>query len=368
MSELLFIISFSFYFSRALFFVLGSKKGRIKFKNIKIHNYPFVSIVIPARNEENNIIMCLESILNSDYPKDKYEIIVVNDRSEDKTKELVENYLRNKSSIKLINIASDDEKLIPGKPGALDKGIKAANGKYILMTDADCEVNKKWILSIVKTFVEKKSDQVASFTLVKYNSFFDKYQAIEWILMHTMASGGIGYKFPLGCFGNNVAIRKDMYLKIGGYENLEFSVTEDLALLQAVHKANGKIDYICHRDSTVRTLPIGSISEYLKQRKRWAIGGKKLGWKATLFVLASLLIWISFLFSIIEGNYYLGFSILLLKLITDAILVIPSILTIKENGLLAYVLPANLLFLVTELILPFLIINKKVEWKGQIFE
>lgn len=368
MSEVLFFISFSIYFARALFFVLGSKKGRIKFKDIHIDNFPFVSIVVPARDEENNILMCLDSIFKSEYPKDKFEIIVVNDRSNDKTRQYVESYVSNNINLRLINIENDNEKLIPGKPGALDIGIKAAKGDYVLMTDADCEVNKKWILSIVKTFVEKKSDQVASFTLVKHNNFFDKYQAIEWILMHTMASGGIGYKFPLGCFGNNTAIRKDMYLKIGGYANLEFSVTEDLALLQAVHKAKGKVDYICHRDSTVRTLPIKNISDYLKQRKRWAIGGKKLGWKATLFVLASLLIWISFIFSLINGNYYLGFSILLLKLITDAILVIPSILTVKENGLLAYILPSNLLFLITELILPFLIINKKVEWKGQIFE
>lgn len=368
MSEVLFIISFSIYFSRALFFVLGSKKGRIKFKEIHLEDFPFVSVIVPARDEEDNIAMCLDSLMASDYPMDKFEVIVVNDRSSDNTKKLVEGYIKLHNNISILNIKYDDEKKVLGKPGALDLGIKKANGELLLFTDADCKVNKKWITSIVKTFSEKGSDLIAAFTLVKHHNFFAKYQAIEWILMHTMASGGIGFNYPLGCFGNNMAIRKKVYFELGGYEKIEFSVTEDLALLQEVHKIKGKIDYICHRDSTVKTIPIETIPEYLKQRKRWAIGGKKLGWKATLFVLASLLIWISSIFSFVEGNYELGIIILFLKLITDAILIIPSLITVKENGLIQYVIPSNIIFLIMELILPFLIINKKVEWKGQVFK
>lgn len=221
---------------------------------------------------------------------------------------------------------------------------------------------------MVKTFIEKDSDLIAAFTLVKHDSFFDKYQAIEWILMHTMASGGMGLNFPLGCFGNNMAFKKSVYNQLGGYGNIEFSVTEDLALLQSVHKTGGKINYICHRDSTVKTLPLKSLQDYLKQRKRWAIGGKMLGWKATLFVVASLLIWITAVVSFIEGNYYLSIIIMLLKVITDAILVVPTINTVKEKGLFLYLLPSNFLFIIMELILPFLIINKKVVWKGQTFK
>ena len=368
MTEVLFIVSFSFYFARSLFFVLGAKRGRIKFKDIIINKYPFVSIIVPARDEQDNIVKCLDSIVESDYPRDRYEIIVVNDRSSDSTQSIVEQFALNHPNIKLLNIIDDSQKIVAGKPGALDFGIKKALGEYILLTDADCKVNKKWISSMVKTFIEKESDLVAAFTLVKHDTFFAKYQAIEWILMHTMASGGMGLNFPLGCFGNNMAFKKSIYDQLGGYGNIEFSVTEDLALLQTVHKMGGKINYICHRDSTVKTLPLDNIKDYLKQRKRWAIGGKKLGWKATLFVLASLLIWITAAVSFIEGHYYLGVIIMLLKVITDAILVIPTIYTVKEKGLLPYLLPSNFLFIIVELILPFLIINKKVEWKGQIFK
>jgi cellulose synthase/poly-beta-1,6-N-acetylglucosamine synthase-like glycosyltransferase len=367
MTEVLFIVSFSFYFARALFFVLGSKKGRIKFKEIYIEKYPFVSIIVPARDEQDNIIMCLESIIESEYPRDKYEIIVVNDRSTDSTQELVSNFAKKYENIKLLHISEDSQKVVAGKPGALDYGINNAIGEFILLTDADCKVNKKWVSSMVKTFIEKDSDLIAAFTLVKHDNFFDKYQAIEWILMHTMASGGMGLNFPLGCFGNNMAFKKSVYNQLGGYKKIEFSVTEDLALLQSVHKIGGKINYICHRDSTVKTLPLNSIKDYLKQRKRWAIGGKMLGWKATLFVLASLLIWITAIISFVEGHYYLSVAIMLLKIITDAILVIPTIYTVKEKGLLLYLIPSNFLFIIMELILPFLIINKKVVWKGQTF-
>lgn len=368
MEFFLFITAFLVYFSRAVFFVLGSKKGRLKLRDINIEKYPFVSVIIPAKNEENNIKNCIQALNNSNFPKDKFEIIVVNDQSTDKTQNILDDLKAQIPNFTSLTISNNDKKVIPGKPGALDKGIELAKGELLLFTDADCLVNQNWIMSIAKTFINQKSDLVASFTLVEYNKFFGKFQAVEWLMSHTMASGGIGFGFTLGCFGNNMAITKDMYNKVGGYKKIPFSVTEDLALLQAVDKLGGKLNYICTEESTVITKPIDTVINYLKQRKRWALGGRSLGWKAVFFVVTSLLIWLSAIVSLSVGNLYLASMILLLKVISDTILVLPSLLTVKEYKLIPYVIPSSIIFLLVELLLPILILDKKVEWKGNTFE
>lgn len=364
----LFITAFLIYFSRAVFFVLGSKRGRINLNRINLENYPSVSIIIPAKDEENNIEECINALMKSDYPTNCYEVIVVNDQSNDKTKTILNDLQLKYPNLKPVHIDSGFKKAIQGKPGALDVGIESAVNDFLLFTDADCIVNKNWIKSIVKTFVNNQSDLVASFTLVEYNKFFGKFQAVEWLMSHTMASGGIGFGFTLGCFGNNMAITKKMYQKLGGYKKIPFSVTEDLALLQAVDKIGGKLDYICTEQSTVKTKPIDTVINYMKQRKRWALGGRSLGWKAVSFVITSLLIWISAIVSLSVGNLFLASMILLLKVVSDVILVIPSIITVKEYKLIPYVIPSSIIFLLVELLLPILILDKKVEWKGNTFD
>ncbi|MFN3196697.1 MAG: glycosyltransferase [Chlorobiota bacterium] len=368
MEYILFFTSFVIYFFRAVFFIIGSKRGRLNFDEIILEEYPNISVIVPAKNEQDSIENCINSILKSNYPIDRFEVIVVNDQSIDDTASILNKLEREISNLKVITISQYDTKSIAGKPGALDKGIEYANGEFLLFTDADCTVDENWIDSIAKTFINQNSDLIASFTLVKHDNFFSRFQAVEWLMSHTMASGGIGLGFTLGCFGNNMAISKKMYDELGGYKAIPFSVTEDLALLQAVDKIGGKLNYICTKESTVTTQPLGTVREYLKQRKRWALGGRKLGWKAVFFVVTSLLIWLSAITSIIVGNFFLATAILLLKIVSDIILIIPSLVTVKEYKLFPYILPSSILFLIVELLLPILILDKKVEWKGNTFD
>jgi cellulose synthase/poly-beta-1,6-N-acetylglucosamine synthase-like glycosyltransferase len=86
--------------------------------------------------------------------------------------------------------------------------------------------------------------------------------------MHTYGTAGIALNNILGCFGNNISISRVAYETIGGYQNIPFSVTEDYALLNSIHKAGFKIRYLCGLDTTVETLPLETFSQYLLQRKR----------------------------------------------------------------------------------------------------
>jgi glycosyltransferase involved in cell wall biosynthesis len=101
-------------------------------------DYPFVSVVVGIRNEERNIVECIESLLNQDYPKEMYEIIIVDGMSTDNTRNLVEQYPVKLFLNEKINVAA-----------ARNIGIREARGEYIAFTDGDCKADRSWLSTLV---------------------------------------------------------------------------------------------------------------------------------------------------------------------------------------------------------------------------
>jgi len=357
------------YLARTLFMFVGS--SIIKRKNkIKTNNHtPKVSIVVPARNEEQNIEKCLLSIAKSDYPIELYEIIAINDRSDDSTLSILENLANKISNLKIINLTEQrHESNLRGKPGAIHQGILQAGGDIILMTDADCIVHYHWIRAIAANYQDPNLGLQAAFTLISGTRVFDLIQSVEWIYMHTMASAGVGLNNPLGCYGNNLSITKNDYHQLGGYPNIEFSITEDMALQKAVFKSKRNINYLIDINSTVTTLPEKTFSDYISQHRRWAIGGLALGWKAALFVLTSLLLWIAIALSIATGNILWLTALLFTRFAGDYAVIYPSLNILEQYHLRSYVPISIAFFMFIELILPLTLISRKVVWKGQVFK
>ena len=139
MITIILICALIVYSFRTIIFFIGSEKERRK-KNHgeKTATPPFISVVIPSRNEENNIAGCINSLGKSTYPTDRFEIIAVNDRSTDNTGQVLEQLKELYNNLVVVNIL--DESASPnmkGKPRALHEGIGRAKGSIILMTDAD---------------------------------------------------------------------------------------------------------------------------------------------------------------------------------------------------------------------------------------
>jgi cellulose synthase/poly-beta-1,6-N-acetylglucosamine synthase-like glycosyltransferase len=371
--EIIIVMLCLIYLTRVFVIKIAASKSRKKYrKNINYNTLPFVSIIIPARNEENNITNCINSIINSNYPTELFEIIVVNDRSEDKTLEIIEN-IANKNQTKIIicNITSQTASPnLKGKPGAIKIGIDNAKGELILMTDADCIVNKNWIYKTVQHFIDAKNENIGmicSYTNVISSKLFHYFQAAEWFYMHTFACAGIGLNKVLGCFGNNIAITKEAYKKIGGYEALKFSVTEDYVLLKAIFDAGFSIRYLCLEDTIVETLPVNSFKEYMLQRKRWAVGAMNLGIKAVLYVASSIALWLAIIASIITSNWELLIISCLLRFLGDCLILFPVFDTLNVKYLKKWIPLSVCFYSIIELLLVFMITNKKVHWKGQVF-
>ncbi|MGB9770766.1 MAG: glycosyltransferase [Candidatus Kapaibacteriota bacterium] len=372
MESAIFVLFFSsiIYLLRIFFFIIGFTIERKRTKRMISKDYqPFVSVIIPARDEEENIKETLLSFAKINYPEDKFEIVVVNDRSTDKTKEIVHSLLGKIPNLKLADIQDEFQKQnIPGKAGAIHAGVEYAKGEIIFVTDADCIVQQNWINKIVRLYADSQTGFVTSFTNVTGSRIFDKIQTVEWIYMHTMAMGGVGMKQPLGCYGNNLTFRKSYYNNIGGYKNIPFSVTEDLALQKAFHKYKYKIYYYIDPETTVDTKPVKNFAEYFAQHHRWARGGLNLGWRAVIFVLSSFSIWAGLIYFAIVLDILHMLLLLGIRILGDALLLANPLIILRKRKYLQWIPLSVLFFLIIELTIPFSILNRNVVWKGQIFK
>ena len=367
MPEAIYLIAIFTYTLRVLFFVVGSILERRKSVSATDAT-PFVTVIVPARNEEMNIVPCLESLIALDYPADRMELIVVNDRSTDSTAAVLTMQKQRFANLRIVTINDDGDKNLRGKAGALDKGIEIAKGEIILLTDADCEVHPGWVKSHTAQYAEPSVSMVCAYTLINGKTLFHKMQSVEWNSTHTMASAGVYFKQYLGCYGNNMSFRKSAYDAVGGYRSIPFSVTEDLALLQVLGKHKFTIRYLCSIESSVTTYPLNTLREYLAQHKRWTIGAQQLGIRAVVFVLSSAALWTGLITSLILLDWVWFAVILIVRVAEDFVINYPSLRILKRNHLLIYNIPAVLFFTLLELVLPLFLIDQTIRWKGQSFK
>ncbi len=204
-----------------------------------INNLPFISIIISCRNEERFITRCLDSVINQDYPKDKLELLVIDGASEDRTREIIKDFVKKYSFVKLLN---NPKKI---KPIALNMSIKIAKGENIIIMDAHTIYKKDYILKSVKYLEEYKADNVGGVikSIPEENTL--SAQAIVFVLSHPFGVGNsyfrIGSKKPrwvdglaFGCY------RKEVFEKNGLFnENLIKS--QDMEFNLRLKKAGGKI-------------------------------------------------------------------------------------------------------------------------------
>jgi cellulose synthase/poly-beta-1,6-N-acetylglucosamine synthase-like glycosyltransferase len=326
---------------------------------------PFVSVIVPARNEEATIERCIRALMANAYSH--YEVLVVNDRSTDRTGEVLSYLQAEFPSLRVHNAIDDTSNPnLKGKPRALHQGIERSSGTIVMMTDADCAVEPTWIAATVEVFADASVGLVPSFTVTTENTAFARIQALEWAINNTMAMAGIGWKQPLGCFGNNLAVRRSVYDALGGYPRIAFSLTEDLALLQAVSKTSWQVRYICDHRTKAVTLPCETAGEFIKQHRRWVLGGKALGGRAALFVGSSVLMWAAIAAVAVAGRLDLVGLLAVVRMLLDFSIVWPTLQELDLTRLTWWFPLAMPFFQVLELMAPFFILKPTVEWKGQI--
>jgi len=228
-----------------------------------------VSIIVPVRNEEQNIGRCLESLVNQDYPKELFEIIIVDDHSSDRTAEMISSHLR--ENIRLLSIKGTTA---CGKKAAIEMGIRYSRGELIFTTDGDCVVPPTWVKGMASYF-SPSIGMVAGcteFSRTEERSLFHKLQSLEFLGIVTAEAGAIGAGFPATCSGSNLAYRREAFEQAGGFGKGKRLVSgDDDILMQTIHKKTPwKVVFATARETFVQAQPPANIGSFLHQRARWA--------------------------------------------------------------------------------------------------
>ena len=231
---------------------------------------PTVSVVVAARDEEANIDRCLSGLRAQDYPKDLFEIIVVDDGSRDATAARVQ--------------AVPDVRLLQthallgwtgSKKAALSLGVQAARGELIVTTDADCLVRPGWLRALAAHF-EPEVGMVAGLSEVGPRGgacgLRTGYEALDFLVLMGCIGGSIGQGHPMAASGQNLAYRRAVFAAVGGYEGMMHRGSgDDVLLLQRVRRdGRWRIRFACDEEARSTHPPAASLLALLRQRIRWA--------------------------------------------------------------------------------------------------
>jgi len=236
---------------------------------------PAISILLAARNEEENIHKCLRAIYNLNYPIEKLQVLIGNDQSEDQTAEIVLQYIVDKPHMQLVNISSSIGKA-RGKANVLAQLAHIASGDFFLITDADITVNKYWALELIHHFDGPMVGIVSGTTIVHDRGFMGRMQEIDWLYFMGLLKSFANLGLNCTAVGNNMGISKHAYWDVGGYEKLDFSVTEDYKIYKEVRKKGWQTKNILNRKSLNFSTATADFKLLMHQRKRWLTGAKEL--------------------------------------------------------------------------------------------
>lgn len=186
---------------------------------------PSVSIIIPARNEVENLGDCLLALRRQDYAG-AWEVVVVDDRSDDGTGELVSQEACDWGRLKLVR-AVDPPRFRCPKKSALRQGIEASTGELLLFTDADCRPSPGWVKSMVNSF-SAGIGLVAGYAYpADAKSLRQKLLALDNLAIGALSAGSFGMGRPLSCTGRNLAYRRSVYEQVGGFSRIGHLVAGD---------------------------------------------------------------------------------------------------------------------------------------------
>ena len=255
---------------------------------------PTITVVIPARDEEATIGACVDSVLATDYPEDKLEVIVVDDDSSDRTAEIVRQrvakgalalagmgddpQLEDEGLLRLIQIPENRRRARAHKKAAIEKAVAHATGEIILTTDADCVVPPLWPRALVSAFDEPEVAFVSGpvrYALSDRPTLFSRLQAMDFFGLMACGAGGIGIGRPNLANGASVAYRRATFEALGGFSGIDHvtSGDDELLMQKIAYGSDLAVRFCAEANAVVVTEPVHSLRQFVHQRKRWASKG-----------------------------------------------------------------------------------------------
>jgi len=320
----------------------------------------FFSVLIPARNETDSISHCIHSVFSNAYPPDCFEVIVIDDFSEDDTPLQVIDLQKQYKNLRLIQLkdypAGTTTTLY--KKQAIETGIRESRGTWIVTTDADAQVPGTWLRTL-HAYIQQNDPVFIAAPVIFHTgkSILSVFQEIDFMTMQGITAASVSAGFHSMCNGANLAYRKDCFDKVGGFSGNEHLATgDDMLLMHKMKKTYpNKMGYIFSREAIVSTDAQKSWKGFFQQRIRWASKADSYG-EPVIFVvllwvwLMNALLLAGLLLSLFVHNLLIPWLILMaVKTIIELLFLLPVAAFFKRKSLLIYfpfLQPVHLLYIV----------------------
>lgn len=357
------MFSFFFGFDKVSSFSFSNQKVKTSF-----------SVIIPFRNEAENLPKLLDSIHRLNYPSKHIEFIFVDDESSDDSVQLITKSLHGYdvrfSIVKNIRTSNSPKK------DAIQVAIQRAAHEWIITTDADCMLPKDW-LQCYNAYIQKQ-DVIMIAGPVKYyieKTFLETLQQVEFHTLQGVTIGSFGIKNPMMCNGANLAYTKTAFFAVHGFEgNNSIASGDDVFLFEKMYQLNAeKVHFLKSKAALVTTLPEKTWKGFIEQRVRWA--SKSSHYKNSftklvglLVVLGNLTMVISFALTVFQAfplHFFL--IIFLIKTIADVLLHLKfNQFFLKRNKLPRYIIN-GFVYPFMSIFIVILTIFSGYTWKGRHF-
>ena len=247
-----------------------------------------ISIIIPARNEEENIGYCLQSIIEQSYPAHLFEVLVVDDHSTDNTATIIKSYASN--NVKLISLKDylSANEINSYKKKAIEISIQQSNGELIVTTDADCIFPKNWLTTIASFYESKRPAFIVMPVLISYGKkMIEVFQSLDFMTLQGITGASVHEKFHSMCNGANLAYTKEAFIAVNGFKGIDnIASGDDMLLMHKIYNQfPNNIEYLKSREVIVTTNPVSTIQEFFNQRIRWASKADQFDDKRIFIVL-----------------------------------------------------------------------------------
>ena len=292
------------------------------------------SVIIPFRNEETNLPQLLESLAQLAYPESLYEILLINDDSQDDSVACIESFIE---THQITNITILDNIRVSDSPkkDAIQTAITTATHSWIVTTDADCIVPPLW-LNTLDTFIQENNSKLVAGPVTlpsKTTSFLNAFEQMDTLSLAGATMGGFGIHRPFLCNGAHLAYEKAAFMAVGGFQgNNHIASGDDHFMLEKFTTAYPKqVHYLKSQQAIITTTFQENWASFIRQRKRWA--AKSTGYTKTftkgiglLILVANLtfVIGVVFAFAKADKEAFPFYSILFIKIVTDGLLLFQS--------------------------------------------
>lgn len=328
----LLLVAYRFWYSKLTIFQLGAASS----------NFTSFSVVIPARNEAANIKACIDSILAQEYPRDSYEIIVIDDFSEDDTAFIVKAIGRDFPNVRLLSLADyfKPNEMNSFKKKAIEKAVSQANGNWIVTTDADCIVPSKWLTLYNAYILENKPVFVAAPVMfIKASGILNEFQRLDFLALQGITAAAVGAGKHSMSNGANLAFEKSAFIAVGGYQGVDHIASgDDMFLMHKMKVTLSKsIGYLFHPGAIVLTEAMGNWKDFIMQRIRWSSKARYYDDHSIFWVL--LLVYLynaTFVILLIAGQYQNFMVSIAFKTIFEILFLFPVSQFYSMQGQLKY--------------------------------